>query len=190
VRLFIALTLPELVTERLVREQQRLAAIGLQYRWTRRDALHLTLVFLGETPEAQVCPIQGALDEAAACVAPIALTADGIGVFPTRGTPRVVWAGVGGDRARLFSLHDALTQSLADRKFRVEDRRFSPHITLGRREGRVTSDARAQLRNIERYAVVLKALGSWTADAVHLVASQLLPDGARYTTLYTSALKR
>src|SRR5688500_10414221 len=42
VRLFIALTVPEHVIQRLVREQRRLEAMGLPFRWVRPDAMHLT----------------------------------------------------------------------------------------------------------------------------------------------------
>ena len=188
-RVFIALTLPDHVRARLTREQERLAQLGLPFRWVRKDALHLTLVFLGETPEAQLPRVRAATDRAAGEVAPLALEADGIGTFPPGGTPRVVWAGVGGDRGPLMALHAGLTAALKEHGVELEDRAFSPHITLGRLGQRVPPEVRERLSRVDGFCTDHKELGRWRAEQVHLIQSELRSDGPRYTTHYTSALK-
>lgn len=188
-RLFIALALPDEVRARLAREQERLAGLGLPFRWVRADALHVTLVFLGEVPEGEIALVREAIDSAAGAVAPLALEVDGIGTFPPRGTPRVVWAGVGGDRAPLTALHAGLTAALQGHGFRLEDRAFSPHVTLGRLEPRVLPEARDRARRVDAYCTSHEDLGRWRAEQVHLIRSELRSDGPRYTTHYTSALK-
>src|SRR5687768_4530218 len=150
-RLFIALTLPDEIRARLIREQERLAGLGLPFRWVREDALHLTLVFLGETTEGRLPHVQEAIDWAAERVAPLALEANGIGTFPPRGTPRVVWAGVGGGRASLTTLQAGLTTALSERGFELDDKAFSPHITLGRLATRVPAEERDRVSRVNAY---------------------------------------
>ena len=189
VRLFIALAVPEHVTQRLVQEQQRLDALGLPFRWVRWDAMHLTLVFLGETDESQVPIIQAAIDAAVSMAPPLSLRAAGTGTFPLRGTPRVLWAGLAGDRPGLIALYTTLRAALKEREVTVGGHSYAPHITLGRLSSRVSPDAVGQVRRVDSYFTRNEEFGGWTADAIHLIHSDLTPDGARYTTLYTSALK-
>ena len=122
-------------------------------------------------------------------MAPLALEADGIGTFPPRGTPRVVWVGLSGDRASLMTLHAALSTALKKREFKLDEKAYAPHITLGRLGQRVVPGARDRASRVGAYCTSHKALGRWTAHEVHLIQSELRSDGPRYTTLYTSALR-
>jgi RNA 2',3'-cyclic 3'-phosphodiesterase len=189
VRLFIALEIPTHVRRRLAREQQRLAAQDLPFRWVRADAMHLTLAFLGETPETRLPDVQAAIDEASEAASSLTLHADGTGTFPPRGTPHVVWAGLGGDRAGLSALYASLTRALSARGVAHAERAFSPHITLGRLGPRVPPDVHERVRQVDTYCEAHRDFGRWTAEHIHLIHSELRADGARYTTLYTSALK-
>jgi len=102
-RLFIAVELDDEAKDAIAVEQQRLASAMRESRaslkWVKRDQMHLTLVFLGEVPDASAQPIVDAMN------APIARPAfdavfEGIGVFPPDGSergrkpPRVLWLGV------------------------------------------------------------------------------------------------
>ena len=185
-RLFIALPLPAGVRERLEGAQAVAHRLALPLRLTRAEGLHLTLAFLGETPEDRVDALRGVIDEAARGVAPFRLELAGLGAFPSARRPRVLWVGLAGDLTELARLHAALSDRLADAGFRVEEREFRPHVTLGRSTGEWTT---AQLEALGRLLdAPVSATGSWSADALHLMRSELRRDGARYTTLYTSPL--
>jgi 2'-5' RNA ligase len=89
----------------------------------------------------------------------------------------------------LTALHAALVAALRQHEVTFEARDYAPHVTLGRVGGRVSPDAVARLRRTDAYCMPHRDFGAWTADAIHVIRSELRPDGARYTTLYTSALR-
>jgi 2'-5' RNA ligase len=185
-RLFIALPLPATVRERLEGTQAIAHRLGLPLRLARAEGLHLTLAFLGETAESRVDALRALMEEAARRAAPFRLELAGLGAFPSARRPRVLWAGLAGDLAELARLHAALSDRLADAGFRVEAREFRPHITLGRSTGEwTTAQSEALSRLLDAPA---SATGSWNADALHLMRSELRREGAKYTTLYTSPL--
>lgn len=131
-RLFWAVELPDFVCERLLAVQEAVAQAcpGEKVRWVRREQMHLTLEFLGET---DVAPSE--LAAAAAAIlpaAPVALEVVGLGTFGGR-RPRVLWAGVqGAGREELIAFVDRLERAMRKLGFARERRGYSPHVTLGR----------------------------------------------------------
>ena len=82
-RLFVALHLPEPVRADLVRAAAPLHDALPKVRWVRADALHLTLVFLGERPAGQTEAIALAMDAACRERGPFVLAVGGNGCFPS-----------------------------------------------------------------------------------------------------------
>lgn len=96
--------------------------------------MHLTLHFLGDVPVQDVEDGAGtALHVALSCVrhGPFAIAIRGTGVFPPRGRPSVLWAGVA-ESAALVSLHAAIGAALQACCLPVERRPYVPHVTLAR----------------------------------------------------------
>ena len=92
-RLFFALDVDESARAAILDEQRRIArtlAHESTPRWIAAEQLHLTLVFLGEVPDSTVLGlIEGCrlpLD-----VPSFELALKGLGVFPPRGDPRILW---------------------------------------------------------------------------------------------------
>lgn len=177
-RLFVAIDLPDAVKDQILSLREDDLPPG---RWTRRDALHLTLHFIGETNEKQACRTMQALqqvDEPA-----FTLQIGGVGQFPVDGRPRVIWAGVGNTPA-LRALHEAAGRALQNAGHRLEQRRFHPHITLMRfkkplRRGLASRWIQAHLDfHIESFFVREYAL----------YESQLRPGGAVYVKRAVYAL--
>ena len=79
-------------------------------KWEPDDKLHCTLKFLGDTPDEQVSPLTASLTALVAGRAPFDLAFGGLGVFPERGEPRIIWAGITGHGER--SLHAWLQTSM------------------------------------------------------------------------------
>ncbi len=125
-RLFVAIDLPAAVKDRVLSLREDDLPPG---RWTRRDALHLTLHFIGDVPEAVAKAYQRAL--AAVESQSFDLRLAGIGQFPPEARPRVIWAGVE-NTPKLRCLHEATGKALESEGFHRERRRFHPHITLMR----------------------------------------------------------
>ncbi|WP_305037579.1 RNA 2',3'-cyclic phosphodiesterase [Geodermatophilus sp. TF02-6] len=106
-------------------------------RWTASGRWHLTLLFLGDVPAAQVAPLVAAAGPAVAATPPLQLRLAGGGRFGSRRRPQVFWAGVTGDGDGLGALAGRLARAARRRGLPVEDRPFRAHLTLGRwRPGR------------------------------------------------------
>lgn len=127
-RLFIAIDLPAEVREELGR-----MCCGLPgARWVDEGQIHLTLRFIGEVDGGRFREIVDGL--AAVDSAPFPLALKGIGHFPPRGAPRVVWVGV--ERSEpLVRLRKRVERALEMVGVERERRKFSPHITLARLKG-------------------------------------------------------
>ncbi len=124
-RLFVAIDLPECVRERL-----SMISCGLPgARWVLPEQLHLTLRFIGEVMEDRFPDILNELD-AARCE-PFSMQLQGVGFFPPRKKPRVVWVGVEKNE-QLVRLRNRIESVLVHAGLEPEKRKFAPHITLAR----------------------------------------------------------
>lgn len=124
-RLFIAIELPPELMQALGRLRCDLSGA----RWVPAEQIHLTLAFLGEVAEEQV----GALSEELSRirVPAFTLTLTGPGCFPNRQRPRVLWVGLA-PQPHLVDLAAAVRTAIFSCGLPLEDRPFSPHITLAR----------------------------------------------------------
>ncbi|HBP22496.1 MAG TPA: RNA 2',3'-cyclic phosphodiesterase, partial [Planctomycetes bacterium] len=132
-RLFWAIELDDAARETLAAAQERLAAdpAAAVVNWTRPEALHVTLAFLGEVAEERVPELRAAI-ESLLPVEPLRLNLAHLGSFGGS-RPRVVWAGLGGrDRGKLVALGEGVGAALEPLGFPRERRGFAPHVTLGR----------------------------------------------------------
>ena len=125
-RLFVAIDLPPASKDEILRLREDDLPPG---RWSRREALHLTLHFIGEVPEAVARAYQRVLRDVDAERVPLRIA--GVGQFPTEARPRVIWTGVDNTPA-LRALHESVGQALQREGYQRERRRFHPHITLMR----------------------------------------------------------
>ncbi len=124
-RLFVALDLPESIRERLAR-----LCTGLpSTRWVAPDQLHLTLSFIGEVDGDTFHDLSAALIQVVFDSFPMRL--DGLGFFPPRGKPRVVWVGIEKNEP-LLHLQRKIHTHLVRLRLPLESRKFAPHITLAR----------------------------------------------------------
>jgi 2'-5' RNA ligase len=104
-------------------------------RWTDSQIWHLTLAFYGEVADTKLDRLTQALDAAASGHGSVHVRLSGIGTFPPRGAPQVLWVGVSGaDGAvdRLTGLARAAARAGRSAGLPVERRRYRPHVTLGR----------------------------------------------------------
>jgi len=125
-RLFIAIDLPKPMCWRL---GQLVADAPRGVRPVRPAQLHLTLHFLGDV-EDETCP---ALHEALAGVRhePFTIAIRGTGVFPPRGRPTVLWAGIA-DSVPLTAVHAVIRAAIESCGLPIEHRPYVPHVTLAR----------------------------------------------------------
>jgi 2'-5' RNA ligase len=178
-RTFIAVRIPE--TRELRALHRRLAELpGLRPLPTGN--LHLTLKFLGDTPDTSVAEIARAVERTAAGVATWQGTLRGMGAFPHIRRPSAVWVGVA-DEGLLAGLAASLDRELAPLGFAPEGRAFQPHVTLLRLRKRPPDelfDIVEELKDAE--------FGTVAIESVEYLQSELQPGGSRYTLLAKAPL--
>jgi len=190
IRAFVAVPLPEPTLERLAQIQRQLERQVPRgsVRWTRRDAIHLTLKFLGDTLTERLPAIEAALSAVArnapGCTAEMA----GVGCFPNPSRPRVVWAGLQEDSGKLAALQAAIEEAMANFGYRPEGRGFTPHLTIGRVQRRASRADVVLVGEVVATADI-GPIGEVPVEHFALIRSVLKPSGAEYTTLARFALR-
>jgi 2'-5' RNA ligase len=137
-RLFIAVPLTAEATAAVAALVEGIRAdepAGRGVRWVRLDGLHLTLRFLGPTPEERVPDLAGAITSVAAGAAPFSVMIRGAGSFPPTGRPRTIWLDIRDGVEPLSELATRLDDRLADAGWERERRPFRGHLTLARADG-------------------------------------------------------
>ena len=183
-RCFIAISLPEELKAKISGIQEKLKSAGADVSWTRPEGMHLTLKFFGEIEDKRIPKIEKALDAVVDGIPTFTLSVSGMGTFPDMRRPRVIWIGLKEEGGNLLRLQRGVEEELKKTGFQSEDRRFTPHITLGRIRSNKNTDK--LLRLIEEGKV--EELGSFDVSEVHLIKSELKPAGAEYTELYSIIL--
>jgi 2'-5' RNA ligase len=139
-RLFIAIPIPEDAGSQVAALVERVRAEGVpgggrDVRWVRLDGLHLTLRFLGPTPDERVGPATDALRSAAVAGRPFDISIGGAGTFPPAGRPRALWLGLRQGEAELTALAGRVDETLTKAGWDLDPRPFRPHLTLARSDG-------------------------------------------------------
>jgi len=173
-RLFFAVELPTDVQSAL--GKLRPAESG-DYRWPDPSLLHLTLAFLGEQPEERLGVLETVAAAAARAAAPGWLKLGEPGSFGPKRAPRVLWVGLDGDIASLNALQSQLDRRLRETGFAIEDRAFSPHITLARRRDK------ARAGSLEGWPPRNLQKAAFEMDHLTLFQSRLSPRGPTYIPL-------
>ena len=130
-RLFIAINFGDRAIDAFEAARERLRAQAGRANYSRRENLHLTLAFLGELPGSRLPDIEAAMSAAAAGAGAFTLSFDHAGRFRREGGD-IWWLGAA-DCPALTALQSRLASELRARGFALEDRRFTPHLTLARR---------------------------------------------------------
>ena len=169
-RLFISIELPQAVTETLANLDPQLRGV----RWLEPQQMHLTLAFLGNVSSE----VQETLSEKLCAIAwkSFFLPLIGIGTFPTKGWPKILWIGVGTGHPHLFQLHKRVQEAILAAGLEPDLRSFHPHVTL------------ARCRDVSPQTIrpFLKSHADFDAGLIHvesfsLMSSELTPAGSVYT---------
>ncbi len=136
-RLFVAAYPPPDAVDYLI---GRVAELELPpHRTTPRDQIHLTLQFIGDTPESELARTLESVERATGGLAATRLRLLRLLALPARGPARLVAAETDSP-ATLVELHDRLESRLESRLVgrlahdpgKARGRRYRPHLTLCR----------------------------------------------------------
>jgi 2'-5' RNA ligase len=153
-------------------------------RWTAEDALHMTVKFLGEVPEAKLAEVEDAVRRAADQSGQFEMRLHGLGGFPNLKRPRVVWMGADASE-QLGRAREQTERLLVPLGFEPEDREFHPHVTLGRAAGGTTTAQFGALQDIARELDYDARVRVATLDVMR---SHLGRGGARYERILAAPL--
>jgi RNA 2',3'-cyclic 3'-phosphodiesterase len=184
--LFVAVPLPAEAREAVAELVASLPSPGNRrpVRWVRFDGLHVTLRFLGPTPEERVPDLVRAVDTAASTGGPFTVTLAGAGAFPSPARPRAIWLGITDGADEMAGLVRTLGGLLARVGWPAEERPFRPHLTLARADGVRAGPQTAR-------ALIAAAAGisvTFPVDRLVLFESQTGGGPARYECVHEAFL--
>jgi len=130
IRAFIALAIDEPMRSRVSGALARLAPTMPEVRFVRAEP-HVTLRFLGGCSPRSLDALRPHLKDAAAACPPSEAHLKGLGFFPPRGHPRILWLGIGIPEG-IRHLQAACEAACVGAGFPAEARPFHAHLTLGR----------------------------------------------------------
>ncbi len=178
-RCFIAIDISETIKKEIAELVETLIKYDADVKWVKAANLHLTLKFLGDTPETAIPQIQKGLSTVLSSYKPFCIKIRGTGVFPNRKYPRVYWIGIE-DAGILKNLKEDIENSMIHCGFRKEDKDFNPHLTIGR------------VRSLKGVINIVKELGAFqekefgviNVEGIKIMRSDLKPKGPEYTCLH------
>jgi 2'-5' RNA ligase len=183
-RTFVAVEMSSEVRARARQLVGLLQAAGAKVTWVKPEAMHLTLKFLGEVDLIDIPAVCDAVNGAVVDLPPFEIVVSGAGAFPASGRPRTIWLGVSQGSDELIELHDRVERALAKLGFRQENRRFRPHLTLGRVRG--DRDLRELGQLVVEHADYVGGVAS--VDEVVVFSSELEADGPIHEPLAVAPL--
>jgi len=127
-RLFIAINFPEAIKSAMAKVRDSIKDAALRGNFTFDENLHLTLVFLGECDERQANTVKSVMSET--MFPEFTLMLDKAGYFK-RDNGNTWWIGLKENKS-LSGLQADLTRRLQQKGFIMENRKFIPHVTVGR----------------------------------------------------------
>jgi 2'-5' RNA ligase len=189
-RTFIAIDFPVPVCDAIQKQTDRLRqTLGNEFvRWVPTQNMHLTLKFLGDTSTSYLDFLKQMLVREADSHPQFDLQLGGLGSFPTRRNPRLLWIGIHAP-SDLASLQRNVEAGASRLGYKTEERAFSPHLTIGRARQNATLSELQKIR-AALDAIQLGNIGTARVDSIHLYKSDLQPGGSIYTKLFSAPLSK
>lgn len=182
IRTFIAIELIPAIQDQLTKVLGQLKSnIRTGVKWVQAGNIHLTLKFIGDFPEDHLSLLKARLEVVISKIDRFEIEIKHLGAFPNLFHPKVIWVGVENNPAllHLVSKCDEITHAIG---VPLEDRGYSPHLTLGRvRPGLPKLELSEMGKMIS--ATKIGVLGSQHVESLTIFKSVLGPSGAAYTAL-------
>jgi 2'-5' RNA ligase len=186
-RVFCAVAIPDEVRTLIAQHTAHLkkAVPDAQASWTPEQNIHLTLKFLGETPQARVQELSEAASRATARIESFKVSVEETGACPKHGPPRVLWIGINDPEGKLQKLFASLEDECAKAGFQKEVRSLHPHLTI------------ARLRKLQQARTLASAhkqmlFGPVRVDITELlvIRSELDKSGSKYSVVSRHPLEK
>ena len=183
IRSFIAIEIPEDIRNQIADVQEILKKEPERISWTKAANMHLTLKFLGDVEQNLIPDIGKTLNEISQTVKSFTFRINGLGAFPNLKRARVLWIGIENPGSELEDIAKKIEDSLIQFGFSKENRKFKPHLTLGRVKSQLSADF------INKFNKISFEGGVVLVREIKLIKSDLKPTGAVYTPIQIVNLK-
>jgi 2'-5' RNA ligase len=140
--------------------------------------MHLTISFFGTvTPD-----VEEKLHERLSAIEwkPFFLPITGVGAFPSKGSPNVLWVGVGAGHPHLFQVYKRVQEAALGAGIEPDLRAFHPHVTIARCRDVSAEAIKPFLREHADFDG-----GMIHVEEFHLYSSRLTPAGSIHTSELT-----
>lgn len=179
IRTFIAIDIPDFIKNKIGIITQNLQETGHDVKWVDNKNIHLTLQFLGDIPNDDIPNLICTLKKIGRKNKPIKIKLAGLGVFPNFYNIKVIWIGLKKGKQELDELHQELQYPLKQLGIEGEQRKFSPHLTLGRKKSQMVNyELVKQIKEFPK-----DVIGDFSVNEFVLYKSILLPTGPKYIPL-------
>lgn len=182
-RTFLSIPVPTSVDPVRDKLKDTVDSNGAKISWVRKGNFHLTLKFIGDTPEDEVEKISHTIKDIITRTPLMQFEISDTGCFPKKERPRVLWMGIKGDLKPLQELVKNINHALDPLGYPKEEKNYIPHLTIARirypqkTTPDVSSFLEAQFEPI-----------SFSINKIHFIRSELFFKGSVYTILDTHFL--
>ncbi len=184
-RLFISAEIEPHIKDILLscQDTMRLSCGEYGFRYIPEENMHLTLHFLGETPEHRIRDICELIEESCSHFTQGSYAVTHSGSFNKKGDPRVVWAGIHDTDRTITGVYRSLQRTLLAYGIQTERRKYVPHLTIAY----VTKPPSALL--LQLIPQLIRTETNGRLATISLKKSVLKNDGAVHTSLFEYTLQ-
>lgn len=179
VRAFLSIDInDQSLLSRIEQIQQRLDLQAAKMKLVEINNVHFTLRFFGDTKLGKINEIREQLGKIT--IEPFEIGVEGVGAFPSKRRPRVIWVGVRerGEQVRNLKLEiDSLLENIG---YHTEKRKYTPHATIAR--VRHVKDTRRIVDNLAE--LIDESIGRMIVSGFTMKKSTLTPTGPIYDTIW------
>jgi 2'-5' RNA ligase len=197
-RVFAALPLPDQAVEKLGKLAAELKARYPDLKAVKPHGMHITMVFFGELNPEQILAVMRAMDSPELKLASIQAVMGGVGQFPPKGQPRVIYCPIqkgAPEIGYLYRVYYRLVSGVEGLSLEGERGDFTPHVTLARNRGDRGRDGHSRGGRSVSGSISLSEVEelfrfeySLILDRLVLYQSILRPQGADYKVMKTVAV--
>ena len=177
-RTFISIPVPNEVQTKKNMLYTTLERCPSKINWVKNKQLHITVKYLGNTPETAYSKIIDSLSDITKSINPFEVFIKGTGCFPSFKRPKVLWMGVNGDLDSLSNLFLKVEKTLEPLGFSIDNQEYVPHITI------------AKIKYPQKYTPDISEFSNsyydpivFNVDRVQFLSSELLSSGAVHSLL-------
>jgi len=177
-KVFITVNMDPYIKAEVARQLPSIRSKYSEGKWVPKENWHVTLLYLGEVEDIKLILVQEAMKEAVKGIETFSLKVEGMGVFPNEKNPKILWAGIDGNRRKLNQLYQQIVTAVDKKKLPYDAKPvYKPHLTLARK-----------IKDGLAHKEMKLSSSSWKVDSLGLYQSVSHPTGVQYKKIFAIKL--